>query len=172
MKILTTQVRGLLERIASGQEEAIEETARLLAQALVGEGRIVIAGFGEMEAITLTALHGSEPLRQAIRYTEDTVPTAADRVWLIVRKADEPKANQLATQLAEQFIPFAVLAADPDDESNTLAKLASTYISTGIKKGLLPGPDGERIVQPHALTALFIYEAVKLSIDEMLEDID
>ena len=30
-----------------------------------------------------------------------------------------------------------------------------------LTRGLLPGDDGERIVQPHALAALFVYEAVK-----------
>lgn len=170
MKILTTQIRGLLERITGSQEEAIEETARLLAQALVGEGRIILAAFDEMEAVTATALHGVEPLRQAVRYTGDTSLTTADRVWLIVRKADHPAAVQLAKQLADQFIPFAVLAADSAEDSNELADLALTYISTGLKKGLLPGPTGERIVEPHALAALFIYEAVKLSLDELLDD--
>ncbi|WP_153720826.1 DUF2529 family protein [Sporosarcina cascadiensis] len=172
MKMLTTQIRGLLERIADGQEESIEETARLLAQALVGEGRIVIAGFEEMDAITATALHGAEPLKRAVHYTEDLSFTAADRVWLLARKADHPSALQLARQLADKFIPFAVLTADPHDETNELADLAFTYISTGLKKGLIPGPDGERIVQPHALAALFVYEAVKLSLDEMLGDDD
>ena len=52
--------------------------------------------------------------------------------------------------------------------TNELADLASTYISTGLTRGLLPGDDGERIVQPHALAALFIYEAVKIAYDEML----
>lgn len=170
--MLTTQIRGLLERIADGQEESIEETARLLAQALVGEGRIVIAGFEEMEAVKATALYGAEPLQRAVRYTEDLSFTAADRFWLLARKADDPAALQLARQLANEFIPFAVLTADPHNETNELADLAFTYISTGLKKGLIPGPDGERIVQPHALAALFVYEAVKLSLDEMLSDED
>lgn len=172
MKMLTTQIRGLLERIAEGQEESMEETARLLAQALVGEGRIVLAAFDELEAVTATALDGVEPLDGAIRYTKELELTTADRVWLLVRKADHPVALELARELADQFIPFAVMAADKVDDDNELAALAYTYISTGLKKGLIPGPTGERIVQPHALAALFVYEAVKLSIDDMLADED
>ncbi|AXI01115.1 DUF2529 family protein [Sporosarcina sp. PTS2304] len=172
MKIVTTQIRGLLERIADEQEENIDETARLLAQALVGEGRIMIASFDEMEAVTATALHGAEPLYGAIRYTAELLPTKADRVWILARNANHPDALALARQLADQFIPFAAVTASVADESNELAELAFTYISTGLKKGLLPGPTGERIVQPHALATLFIYEAVKLSLDEMLADED
>ncbi|WP_395583966.1 DUF2529 family protein, partial [Pseudomonas syringae group genomosp. 7] len=33
LKMLSTQVGGLLQRVATNQEEAIEESARLLAQA-------------------------------------------------------------------------------------------------------------------------------------------
>ena len=68
MKILTTQIGGLLQRIASNGEESIEETARLLAQATIGQGRVIIAGFGEMGAVTATALTGVEPFQGAFRY--------------------------------------------------------------------------------------------------------
>ena len=61
MKILTTQIGGLFQRIAGNSEEAIEETARLLAQATIGEGRVIIAGFEEMEAVIATAFYGVEP---------------------------------------------------------------------------------------------------------------
>ncbi|ARD48769.1 hypothetical protein SporoP37_11795 [Sporosarcina sp. P37] len=172
MKILTTQIRGLLERIAEGQEQEIEDTARLLAQALVGEGRIILAAFGEMEAIASTALEGAEPMNGAVRYTKELELTTADRVWLLARNADHPAALELAEQLSDQFVPFAALAADKDTDDNELSSLAFAYISTGLKKGLIPGPTGERIVQPHALAALFAYEAVKLAMDDMLADED
>lgn len=172
MKILTTQIRGLFERIAEDQEEAMEETARLLAQALVGEGRIVLAVFDEMEAVANTALDGIEPMDGAVRYSPELSLSTADRVWIVVRNSDHDEALRLARELSEQFIPFAVLSADPESDGNELASLAFTYISTGLKKGLIPGPTGERIVQPHAMAALFVYEAVKLSIDEMLTDED
>ncbi|WP_413057996.1 DUF2529 family protein [Sporosarcina sp. 179-K 3D1 HS] len=168
MKILSTQVSGLLQRIVSNEEEAIEETARLLAQAAVGEGRVILAAFGEMEAVTFTALDGVEPFSGAVRYESGMAIESADRVWLLTRSVNDPSALELARSLAEQFIPFGALAAEKPDEDNELADLAYTYISTGLLKGLLPGENGERIVQPHALAALFIYEAVKLAYDEML----
>ena len=42
-KILTTQLSGLLQRITQNEEDAIEETARLLAQAAIGEGNVYFA---------------------------------------------------------------------------------------------------------------------------------
>lgn len=170
MKILSTQVSGLLQRIASNEEEPIEETARLLAQATVGEGRIIIASFGEMRAVTETALYGVEPLPGAVSYEPGMPIASADRVWLLTRSAKDASALALARILADEFVPFSALAAEKSDEANELADLAYTYIATGLVKGLLPGENGERIVQPHALAALFIYEAVKLAYDEMLAE--
>ena len=74
--------------------------------------------------------------------------------------------------MLERFIPFAALAAEKPGSGNELEDLAYTYISTGLTRGLLPGDDGERIVQPHALSALFVYEAVKIAYDEMILDED
>lgn len=172
MKMLTTQIGGLLQRISGNGEESIEETARLLAQAVIGEGRVIIAGFGEMEAVTFTALHGAELLSGAVRYEFDMEFTTADRIWLLTRSAADEPALELARQLAGRFIPFAALAAEKPVVDNELADLAYTYISTGLTRGLLPGDDGERIVQPHALAALFVYEAVKLAYDEMISEED
>ena len=64
MKILTTQLTGLFQRLAK-EEEAIEDTARLLAQAIIGEGRIHLAAFGELEAVAATALNGPETLESS-----------------------------------------------------------------------------------------------------------
>lgn len=60
-KILTTQLSGLLQRIIQNEEDAIEETARLLAQAAIGEGNVYFACFGEMQVVELNALQAAEP---------------------------------------------------------------------------------------------------------------
>lgn len=170
--MLTTQIGGLLQRISENGEESIEETARLLAQATIGEGRVIIAGFGELEAVTVTALHGAELLSGAVRYESGMDITTADRIWLLTRFATDERALELARQLTVRFVPFAALAAEKPVADNELADLADTYIATGLTRGLLPGDDGERIVQPHALAALFVHEAVKLAYDEMISEED
>ena len=62
MKILTAHNWWPLQRIATSSEEAIGETARLLAQATIGEGRVILAGFDEMEAVTATHIDQSGPI--------------------------------------------------------------------------------------------------------------
>ena len=41
-KILATQLNGLFQKIAQNEEEAIEETARLLAQASIGKVMFIL----------------------------------------------------------------------------------------------------------------------------------
>ena len=168
--MLTTQIGGLLQRIAANGEESVEETARLLAQATTGEGRVIIAGFEEMDAIQTVANFGAEPFAGTVRFEDGMKMGKADRVWILTRTETDERALVLARHLADQFIPFTAVASGKPDDNNELANLAYTYISTGLTRGLLPGDDGERIVQPHALAALFIYEAVKVAYDEMLSD--
>ena len=167
MKMLTTQIGGLMQRLTSQNEESIEETARLLAQATIGQGQVFIAGFGELEAVCLTALDGVEPFTGAARYAENIELGTQDRMWIFSRYANDGRALEVARHLASRFIPFAAVATEKPGDSNELAALATTYIEIGLTRGLLPGDDGERIVQPHALAALFVYEAVKIAYDEM-----
>lgn len=170
MKMLTTQISGLLQRIAMNGEEAIEETARLLAQATIGEGRVIIAGYEDMDAVVSAAKFGADVFTRVIRYEEGMDIDKSDRVWILTRTETDEPALELARDLAGRFIPFAAVASGKADENNELAELAFTYVSTGITRGLLPGDNQERIVHPHSLAALFIYEAVKRSYDEMLSD--
>lgn len=167
-KILTTQLSGLFQRITQNEEEAIEETARLLAQAGIGEGNVYFACFGEMQVVELNAYQAVERFTKLVPWTKDTVITEADRVCIFTRSAHDEEALALAQQLSDNFIPFAAVASEAANSENPLADLAYTYISTRIRGGLLPNDLGERIVVPHAIAALFVYEAVKISYDEML----
>lgn len=167
-KILTTQLSGLLQRITQNEEEAIEETARLLAQAGIGAGNIYFACFGEMQAVEVNALNSVEGFPKLLPWTKDTQLEEADRVCIFTRSAFDEEALTFAQTLNEAFIPFAAVASEVASADNPLADLAYTYISTRIRGGLLPNDSGERIVVPHALAALFIYEAIKIAYDEIL----
>lgn len=161
MKMLATQTAGLLQRLAK-QEEAVEDTARVLAQAAVGEGTIFLAAFSEMKAVAETALNGAEPLASCTLWKPDSILTSADRVWIL---APNDEGDELAGRLNDAGIPFAMLSGVPRELVD-----ADAFISLGISKGLIPTDDGGRTVVPYAVGALFIYHAVKMIIDEMLAD--
>lgn len=170
LKMLSTQLGGLLQRISTSQEEAIEETARLLAQAGIAEGTVYFACFDEMQAIEDNALHSAEPFTKLNPWSKNTKLVSTDRVCIFTRHANDPQALELAHSLYDLFIPFAVVASEKAEDSGEMADLAYTYVSLGIKKGLLPNDTGERIVLPYSFAALFVYEAVKMSYDEMLSN--
>lgn len=173
-KILTTQLTGLLQRIQQTEEESIEETARLLAQAAIGQGSVYFACYGEMEGIALNAALGADPFIKFACYSDDVVLTEADRVIIFTRSCENPKALQLAKQLNEAFIPFAAVASEVASDKNELSELAYTYISLKIRGGILPHSTkiGERIVMPHLMGGLYVYEAIKMEFDEMIADTD
>ncbi len=165
--MLVTQLTGLLQRIATSEEENIEDTARLLAQARAGEGTIYFATFGEMESILANAVNAAEPFPRLKQWTNETPLDRSDRVWIMTRSAENEEAVALAKKLYESFIPFSVLAGEAPSEDNELSELAYTYISLKISKGLLPADDGSRVVLPYSMAAMFVYEAVKWKLDEM-----
>ena len=173
-KILTTQLTGLFQRIQQSEEEPIEETARLLAQAAIGQGTIYFAAFGEMEAVAIHAELGANPFAKFARYTDEVELLPADRLIIFTQHATDEQALKLAQKLHDNFIPFAAVASEVAETGNKLSELAYTYISLKVRGGILPHPTklGERIVFPHLMAALYIYEAIKMEFDEMLVDDD
>ncbi|RUL53149.1 MULTISPECIES: DUF2529 family protein [Lysinibacillus] len=171
-KILSTQMSGLFQRIIQSEEEAIEETARLLAQASVGQGKVYFACFDELQAIEMKALYGSEKFTNLAQWTPETIVSDVDRVCIFTTSCSDPTALTLAKKLYEDFIPFAVVSSELQNDTNELSALAYTYVSMKIRGGLLPHPTklGERVIIPYLMSALFIYEAIKLNYDEMLSE--
>ena len=173
-KILTTQMTGLLQRISSSEEFSIEDTARLLAQAAIGEGQVYFVCFDELQAVELNALYGADPFYKVAQYTKEARLSDADRVIIFTRSASNREAIAFAQKCFEEFIPFAAVASEDASDDNILSDLAYTYISLKMRGGILPHPSklGERIVFPHLMAALFIYEAIKMEYDEMIGEKD
>ena len=171
-KILTTQITGLLQRIEKTEEEMIGDTARVLAQAGIGEGTVYFACFGEMEALAIHALKSNDPFKKGALWNNQTELTSADRVIIFTNSANNEDALNLARTLSDAFIPFSAVASEVASDENLLSELAYTYISLKVRGGLLPHPEkiGERIVFPHLFAALYVYEALKIEYDEMVED--
>ncbi|MGM0843491.1 MAG: DUF2529 domain-containing protein [Bacillota bacterium] len=171
IKMFTTQLTGLFNRIADKEEFSIEDGARLLAQASVGEGSIYIKGFAEMEGVTLEALHGQEPLKGAKALINIDDVTEADRVLLVSRYSTDDEAVSLAKQLVDKGIPFAAVSGVVSADDDNLADLADIHIDTKLIKGMLPGEElGERVGFPSSMAALYIYFLIKFSLEEMLEE--
>jgi hypothetical protein len=170
IKMFTTQLSGLFKRISEKQEFEIEDAARLLAQAAVGQGSIYIKAYGEMEAVTAEALHGAERLASVKKFDESVPLTEADRILVVTRLSTDEEAVGFAKGLADEGVPFVGISGLVG-ENEGLAEIADLHLDTKVIKGMLPGEEiGERVCMPTSMAALYIYFALGFVIREMLEE--
>ncbi|MCU9613324.1 DUF2529 domain-containing protein [Caldibacillus lycopersici] len=172
LKIFTTQLIGRLKKIESEQEYALEDGARLLAQALVGDGDIYIYAEQEMAGILSESMNGQEPLHNVKKLTVDLLPTltSADRVFIFSRFTNEETVVTVANTLYEMHIPFVAVSSIIGKDDNPLEELADIFIPLYMDKGLVPTDTGDRTGFPHLIAALYVYHNVKLLLEEMLEE--
>lgn len=156
MNPLTIQLNRLFDRL-SQQQTAIDSIAGVLAQAAVAEGTIFIAAFGEMKTVVAAALHGEDLLKTAAEWSPASIVTPTDRVWIL---APTTEGDELAGRLADAGILFAHVSSQSDE-----SELADAFLSLS---GIVMQDDGGPILVPYAIASLYIYHAVKLSIDEMI----
>ncbi|MDP4084230.1 MAG: DUF2529 domain-containing protein [Bacillota bacterium] len=175
LKIFSTQLTGLFKKILENEEFSLEDGARLLAQAPIGDGIIYIFGTKEMKAVEVEALEGAEPLKgaKALNKAQFEELTEADRVLLISRHSTDDEAKELASNLWDKGIPFVSISTIEDEDAESpLTDSADVHIDLRLTKGLLPDEFGNRFGFPHSMAALFVYYGLKFEIDEMLSEYD
>lgn len=172
LKIFTTQLIGRLKKIESEQNFAIEDAARLLAQAHVGEGKIYIYAEDEMSGVFSEIRNGQEPLDRIERLTESNFSeiTDADRALIFSRDVSNEKALAIGKALEEKAIPFVAICSAAAKEENPFEDLAYVFVNLYMDKGLVPTETGGRTGYPSLIAALYVYHNIKILLDEMLED--
>ncbi len=170
LKIFSTQVNNLFQKIMEKEEFNIEDGARLLAQAAVGEGAIYIHGFGEMDGVTKEAVQGVEPLPKVAAYESNITLTHEDRFLLFSRNSTDQEAIELAQKLQMESIPFVAVSTIVASDTDSLETLADIHIDLRVARGLIPKDDGNRTGYPTLLVALFAYFGIKFTIEEILQE--
>jgi uncharacterized phosphosugar-binding protein len=172
LKIFSTQLSGYFKRIAEQEEMNIEDGARLLAQALIGNGSIYMHGMKEMEGVVLEALYGEEPLEGTKPLFEDgemAAITSADRVLLISRFSTDTEAVELARRLQTEG-HFIVGVSAIKEGMHSLEQFTDVHIDTKLIKGLIPDEDGSRFGFPSLIIALLAYYGLKFTMDEIMAE--
>ncbi|MGD6831979.1 DUF2529 domain-containing protein [Sutcliffiella halmapala] len=178
LKIFTTQLQGVFGRIAGNEDFSFEDGARLLAQAVVGDGRIYIHGVKEMKGVEFEATQGAEPLPKAKLLSDlDSYHdlTDTDRALVVSRFSTDEEAIDTAKALKELGIEIVgistVMAAGTEGEANeTLDSIADVHIDMKLKKPLIPGDDGERFGFPSSMAGLYAYYGLAFTIKEILDE--
>ncbi|KMK78231.1 DUF2529 family protein [Alkalihalobacillus pseudalcaliphilus] len=174
IQIFTTQIQGLMKQIQTKQEEAIEDGARLLAQARVGDGFIYIHGDLEMKAVEMEALYGADQLPhiKPLQVNGQLADVGMnDRILYISRNSEEPKAIETLKPLSEKGIPIVAMGTVFDeDEQDSVHHLADVFINLQVKRSLVPLDDGTRIGYPASLVALYTFFYLSLTLKEILAE--
>ncbi|MBX9971555.1 DUF2529 domain-containing protein [Cytobacillus firmus] len=170
LKMFSTQLTGLFKRLQEKEEFSIEDSARLLAQAASGDGKIYIYGTKEMAAIGYEAVQSQEPLRDAAIFESEEEVSETDRVIIFSRHSDDEDAAVLAKSLSEKGIPFVAVSTVKAESNINIADLADVHIDLKLAKGLLPDEEGNRFGYPASMAALFVYYGIKFTIDEILAE--
>lgn len=173
LKIFSTQLSGIFKSI-SNEEYSIEDAARLLAQAVIGDGTIYIHGFQEMKGVHCQAFEGIEEFpncKPLFLNNQLASITEVDRVLILSRYSDDQEAIELAEKLHQKNIPFVALSTLKDEDQYGVHKLADVHINLHLKRGLVPTETGERTGFPTLIAALYAFQAISLTLNELLDEI-
>ncbi|WP_152608270.1 DUF2529 family protein [Halalkalibacter okhensis] len=170
--MFTTQLVGLFNQL---DEFQLEDAARLLSQALVGDGRIYIYAKDEMAAVSAEALYGKESLsRISPLFEEGTLAQldSADRVFLLSRDSDDEEMVAIAEQMSEQNMSVVGLTASHRNEGKRQwTDLVDIHLDLGVTNSLVPTDTGDRMGYPASLLAMYTYFCLYLLISEILSEI-
>lgn len=172
-KMFTTQLVGLFNQL---DEFQLEDAARLLSQALIGDGRIYIYAKEEMAAVSAEALYGKESLsRVSPLLDEGSIAQldSADRVFLLSRESDDEEMFAIAEQMSEQNISVVGLTAfHRNDGKPQWTDLVDIHLDLEMTTSLVPTDTGDRIGYPASLLALYTYFCLYLLISEILSEME
>ncbi|MFE8698040.1 DUF2529 domain-containing protein [Cytobacillus sp. FJAT-53684] len=173
LKMFTTQLTGLFKRIQEKEELAMEDSARLLAQAIIGSGQLYIFATKEMNAVAYEATLSQEPLKKSSIWDSknglDEI-SEADRFLIVSRYSTDEEAVKMGKYLLEKGIPFTAISTVSTVEGESLVHLADVHIDLSVSKGLLPDDEGNRFGFPASMAALYVYYGIRFTIEEILAD--
>lgn len=172
--MFSTQLSGMFKRLHEQNEEKLEDSARLLAQSIIGEGKIYIHATEELKGVIHEAKNGLEPLPNIEEWSNQDFNsiTSSDRFLLFSRSSTDESTFLLAKQLEEAQIPFISISSIIDSENSSLQEMADVFIDLKLKKALLPDDEGNRYGYPSLIAALFVYHGIKFTIDEIVKEND
>ncbi|QDI91743.1 DUF2529 family protein [Salicibibacter halophilus] len=170
IKSYTTQLQHVFHMIGK-QDEAIADSARLLAQALVGEGKIYVLANKRFSALADTIVQNDDTLQGIERMTwqqTDEVSTA-DRMLVLSDGAEtEDEASRLQS-LLQTHIPLAFLGPGYPNLSFVEGIEEPIAIITQ-SSPIVPAADGSKCGYPTEIAIIYAYQAMMFELSEMTVD--
>ncbi|WP_462421614.1 DUF2529 family protein [Salinicoccus sp. Marseille-QA3877] len=166
-KILQTQLINIYNHI-DAQEEEIEIAARLLSQAVHGEGNIIMKTFHDFTKLEPLLLHGELKLGTPSPFSAIENIDTPDRILVIANIFDD-EVKTFIDELNAQHIDYVLISNYNRHESETLDNVHH-YIDLSSPRELIPTPNFDKIVNPYINAFTYLYYHLYVLIDEMTND--
>ncbi|GAK14461.1 DUF2529 family protein [Geomicrobium sp. JCM 19039] len=170
MKMYTTQLQRVFTLIQN-QEEQIEESSRMLAAALVGEGTIYLCASARFQSLAQALTENPDTLDKTVYLPIDDaikVVTPADRLVYITEESDNEDDNQRLQQILSAETPVVFLGSAAPDLQRVEGMEEPFYVETS-SKGLVPNLDGSRSGYPGEIAIVYAYQLLMFHIGELLD---
>ncbi|WP_100400410.1 DUF2529 family protein [Bacillus sp. FJAT-44742] len=171
LKIFSTQLQGLFRKITDQQEEALENSARLLAQALAGEGNIYIFATEKMKGVAHSALYSQDAPESTALFPEKENLSPSDRVLIISESDSNPEAMNILEACQNVNVPVVSISPLTTQEG-ALEQSSDFHINTFAQGGVVPDDAGNRTGHPEHLVSLFAVLSLFLTLHEMLLELE
>ncbi|SOC42745.1 DUF2529 family protein [Salinicoccus kekensis] len=166
-KILQTQMNNIYNQI-NAQEEEVETAARLLAQAVHGEGRVVVKTFHDFTKIEPLLTQGELKLGNPVPFSSLEALDTPDRVLVVANTFDE-EVRAFTETLYDNAVEFALISNYNRHEAETIDSFHH-YIDLSSPRPLIPTPAFDKIVNPYINAFTYIYYHLYVLIDEMTNE--
>ena len=166
-KILQTQLNNIYNQL-NAQEEEVEVAARLLSQAVHGEGRVVMKTFHDFIKIEPLLLEGELKLGSPSLFSSIEALDTPDRVLVIARSFDE-EVKAFTEALSAEAVEFVLICNYNRHEAETIDGYHH-YIDLSSPRELIPTPDFDKIINPYINAFTYLYYHLYVLIDEMTND--
>ena len=172
LKIFSTQFNGVINKILNQKDEQIEDSARLLVQAITANGTIYLYCKDELNVLLTEAIHSLEPIPQVIRW-DGIMPTTihpADRFIIAARSNEDERVIELAKAIQKEHGLAIGISSVTNKELAGLESIVDIHIDLHCKSGLVPDDNGHRVGNATSLAALFVLFGIRLSLNEILNE--
>ncbi|UJS27568.1 DUF2529 domain-containing protein [Macrococcoides canis] len=163
-KIFNTQLNSIFKKI-DVQASEIDIAGRLLAQAVVGQGKIYVKGFGDLKHFEDFAVESKEELFGAEKFITESIIDKTDRLLVMSDTYDED-TEEFINMLNSKDIDY-VLVCNKNEKID-----AMNYIDLSTPRALVPTEDFSRIITPHLMAMNYIYYGIYNVMYEMLVEED
>ncbi|WP_096185900.1 DUF2529 family protein [Evansella halocellulosilytica] len=175
MKIFRTQLQGLITNIDEFEEQ-FEEASRVIAQSIISDGELWIYGEKEMQGIVAQATEGDDPFPTVRIASERTAFSELDTLIVCSTDPYSEQTKKIVEKARESGCQIIGISSHDttlkEQNRSSWTDACQFYFSTGVKQGLVPTEEGNRIGTPHLLIALHIYYALYFTLQEYLEEFE